>query len=116
MFPAGLVSRLHPGKVIKDLEWKKSFVSKAIDFQREIVPVKFEGLNSMKFYKTARRRKKIGLKINIEQALLPGEVCRSRGKHFVIKFGEPINPETLKASGMSILQIVDKVYSAVYAL
>ena len=116
MFPAGLVSRLHPGKVIRDLQWKKSFVSKALDFNREIVPIKFEGENSMRFYKTARWRKKTGLKINIEQALLPGEVCRSRGKHFVIKFGAPIDPAALKAEGLSVNQIVERVYDAVYSL
>ena len=116
MFPAGLVSRLHPGNVIKDLQWKKSFVSKAIDFHREIIPVKFEGLNSMKFYKTAKWRKKLGLKVNIEQALLPGEVCKSRGKRFTIKFGNPIDPSALKAEGLNQNQIIDRIYSTVYSL
>ena len=116
MFPAGLVSRLHPGNVIKDLQWKKSFVSKAIDFHREIIPVKFEGLNSMKFYKTAKWRKKLGLKVNIEQALLPGEVCKSRGKHFTIKFGHPIDPAQLRAEGLNQTQIIDRIYSTVYSL
>lgn len=116
MFPAGLVSRLHPGNVIKDLQWKKSFVSKAIDFHREIIPVKFEGLNSMKFYKIAKWRKKLGLKINIEQALLPGEVCKSRGKRFTIKFGNPIDPSALKAEGLNQNQIIDRIYSTVYSL
>ena len=116
MFPAGLVSRLQPGGAIKDLAWKKSFVSKALDFNREIVPVRFEGLNSMRFYKAAKWRKKLGLKINLEQALLPGEVCKSRGSHFVIKFGEPVNPAELREDGLTISQIVDRVYSAVYSL
>ena len=116
MFPAGLVSRLHPGNVIKDLQWKKSFVSKAIDFHREIIPVKFEGLNSMKFYKTAKWRKKLGLKVNIEQALLPGEVCKSRGKRFTIKFGNPIDPAQLRAEGLNQTQIIDRIYSTVYSL
>lgn len=146
MFPAGLVSRLQPSsksrdktchgssesdtvdvsrdtayrvsknKIIRDLAWKKSFVSKALEFNREIIPVKFEGLNSMRFYKTARWRKKLGLKINIEQALLPGEVCRSRGKHFTIKFGTPVDPAALKASGLTLNQIVERIYSAVYSL
>lgn len=116
MFPAGLVSRLHPGNIIKDLQWKKSFVSKAIDFHREIIPVKFEGLNSMKFYKTAKWRKKLGLKVNIEQALLPGEVCKSRGKRFTIKFGNPIDPARLREEGLNQTQIIDRIYSTVYSL
>ena len=116
MFPAGLVSRLHPGKVIKDLAWKKSFLTKAMEYGREIVPIKFEGLNSMCFYKTAKWRKKLGLKINIEQALLPGEVCKSRGKHYTIKFGKPINPAILRDEGLTISQIIEKIYSDVYSL
>lgn len=100
MFPAGLVSRLHPGGVIKDLEWKKTFVSKALEFGRRIVPVSFEALNSMKFYRTARWRKKLGLKVNIEQALLPSEVCKSRGKRFRITFLPPVDPAAMAASGM----------------
>lgn len=115
MFPAGLVSRLHPGKEIRDLQWKKTFVSKAIEFGREIVPVRFEGQNSMRFYRTAAWRKKLGLKINIEQALLPGEVCRSRGKAFKIKFGKKINPADLKAAGLTVSEIVERVYREVYS-
>ena len=116
MFPAGLVSRLHPGGEIKDLQWKKSFVSKALEYGREIVPVKFEGYNSMKFYRTARRRKRLGVKINIEQALLPGEVCKSRGKKFSITFGSPVDPAALKAEGLSLSEIVDRIYRSVYEL
>ena len=114
MFPAGLVSRLHTGGKIKDLQWKKSFVSKALEYHRQIVPVRFEGLNSMKFYRTAKWRKKFGLKINIEQALLPGEVCKSRGKRFKIHFGQPVDPEALKAEGMSQAQIVEYIYDLAY--
>lgn len=116
MFPAGLVSRLHKGREIRDLKWKKSFVTKALDFNREIVPVKFEGLNSMRFYKTAKWRKKLGIGINLEQALLPGEVCRSRGKHFVIKFGQPVDPAALKAEGLTQTEIIERIYSTVYSL
>lgn len=116
MFPAGLVSRLHPGGEIRDLEWKKSFVSKALESGRKIVPVKFEGLNSMRFYKTAKWRKKLGLKINIEQALLPREVCESRGKQFRIKFGEPVDPADMKKAGLKPAQISAEIYRHVYSL
>lgn len=116
MFPAGLVSRLHKGGVVKDLPWKKSFVSKAVDYGRRIVPVHFEALNSMKFYRTALWRKKLGLKVNLEQALLPGEIFKSAGKRFVIKFGEPVDPRTLSDSGLTQAQIIERVYGAAYAL
>lgn len=113
MFPAGLVSRLHPGGEIKDLPWKKSFVAKALEFHREIVPVRFEALNSRKFYRIAKWRKKLGIKVNIEQALLPSELCKSRGKHFIIRFGSPIDPAALQASGLTQARIVEKIYNLV---
>lgn len=116
MFPAGLVSRLHPDASVRDLPWKKSFVSKAIEYDRLIVPVKFEALNSMKFYKFAKWRKKLGVKINVEQALLPSELCKARGNHFVIRFGPPVNPSLLAAEGLNHQQIASEVYSKVYAL
>lgn len=114
MFPAGLVSRLHPDGSIRDLPWKKSFVSKAIEFHRKIVPVRFEALNTPKFYRTARWRKHLGIKVNLEQALLPSEVCKARGQRFSIHFGTPVDPSALKASGLTIGQIVDKIYFLVY--
>lgn len=99
MFPAGLVSRLGKDGVIRDLEWQKSFVVKALDYHRRIVPVKFQALNSMKFYNWAKWRKKLGIKINIEQALLPSEIFKSRGATFKVIFGKPIDPTELKLKG-----------------
>lgn len=95
IFPAGLVSRLHPDGKIRDLQWQKSFVQKAVEYQRDIIPVRFEGLNSMRFYKTARLRKRLGIKINIEQAMLPGELCKARGKKFGIRFGRPVSWQSI---------------------
>lgn len=118
MFPAGLVSRIHgkDGKdtVIRDLEWKKSFVTKALEFGRRIVPIRFEGLNSMKFYRTALRRKKLGLKINIEQALLPSEVCKSRGKNFKITFFPPVDPEEMQKGGKKPADIAADIRGLIY--
>src|SRR5690606_36082497 len=42
IFPAGLVSRKQRGG-IKDLEWKKSFISKARKYEKDVVPVYIEG-------------------------------------------------------------------------
>lgn len=114
MFPAGLVSRLHPGGEIRDLEWKKSFVSKALEYGYKIVPVRFTAQNSMKFYRTARWRKKLGLKVNLEQALLPGEVCKSRGKSFRIDILEPVDPALMAACGMKPADISRELYRRVY--
>lgn len=114
-FPAGLVSRLHDDGSISDLEWHKAFVSQAIRHGRDIVPVRFEGLNSMRFYKTARRRKKLRLKVNIEQALLPGELCKARHKKFRIIFGKPITWQSLKESGLSPKEMAAQIRKEVYS-
>lgn len=108
IFPAGLVSRLGQNGEIADLTWQKSFVQKAIEYNRTIIPIKFEGLNRMRFYRIAKLRKRLGLKINIEQALLPSELCAARGNHFKIKFGTPIFPDSLikwRDEGKTPLQI-----------
>lgn len=88
-FPAGLCSRETDG-VIKDLPWKKMFISKAIEYQRDVVPVYFEATNSRLFYKIANIRKRLGFKFNLEMLLLPREMFKAQGATFVIHFGKPI--------------------------
>lgn len=109
IFPAGLVSRLHDDGNIADLEWHKSFVAKAIEHQRDIVPMHFEGLNRRRFYRLARWRKKLGIGVNIEQIFLPAEVCATRGKQFRISFGKPISWQTLRDSGQSHHAIAQRI-------
>ena len=88
-FPAGLCSRKIGGK-IQDLEWKKSFIQKAVQYKRDIVPVYFDGKNSNFFYNLARIRKALGIKMNYEMIYLPDEMFRSKHKTFRIYFGKPI--------------------------
>ena len=45
MFPAGLNSRMTDG-VIRGLPWKKTFVTKSVLYQRDIVPIHFSGRDS----------------------------------------------------------------------
>lgn len=115
IFPAGLVSRLGP-EGIRDLKWHKAFVAKALETGRRIVPVRFGGENTMRFYETAKWRKKLGVKVNIEQALLPGEFCKARGKRFNINFGKPVDPRPLRDAGMTPQQIADEIRRMVYEL
>lgn len=116
IFPAGLVSRLGDDGKIADLQWQKGFVSKAIKYNRDIIPVRFVALNRKRFYRTARLRKRLGLKVNIEQALLPSEVCATRNVEFRIIFGSPLTPSRLAEEGMSPLQIAAELRRRVYAL
>ncbi len=93
-FPAGLCSRLI-GKEIKDLEWKKTFVSKAIETNRDIVPMYFSGKNSNFFYRLANIRKRLGIKFNVETIFLPDEMFKNKGNHFDLYIGEPISHSQL---------------------
>lgn len=97
-FPAGLCSRRIKGK-ITDLEWKTNFVKKAIQHNRHIVPVHFEGRLSNRFYNIYRFRQIFGIKANIEMLYLVDEMFRQRGKDFEVRIGTPISPEELKAVG-----------------
>ena len=115
-FPAGLVSRLHDDGSISDLEWQKAFVAKAIEYDRDIVPVRFVAQNTMRFYRTARCRKKLGVKVNIEQALLPGEVCRARGSRFKIIFGNPLSVSSLKERKEAPKKLAAEIRAAVYKM
>src|SRR5690554_312887 len=88
-FPAGLCSRKTDGK-ITDLEWMKNFIIKAVEFQRDVIPVHFDGKNSTFFYNLANTRKASGIKFNAELIYLPREMFKNKGETFTITFGEPI--------------------------
>ncbi len=89
MFPAGLVSRKKRG-VIKDLEWKKSFIKKAIQHKRDIVPVRITGENSNFFYNLSKWRTRLGIKANLEMLYLADEFFKQTDKTLSLKFGTPI--------------------------
>lgn len=97
MFPAGLCSRLIDGQ-IHDIPWRKAFIQKSVQTQRDIVPVHFIGQNSPRFYRVARWCKRLGLKVNLAMALLPDEMYRSRGNHYTVRFGRPISYTTFDHS------------------
>ncbi|WP_294080212.1 1-acyl-sn-glycerol-3-phosphate acyltransferase [Proteiniphilum sp. UBA5384] len=88
-FPAGLCSRKQNGK-IRDPEWLKSFIIKAVENKRDILPVHFTGRNSNFFYNFANIRKALGFKFNIELIYLPDEMFKNSGHTFTITFGKPI--------------------------
>lgn len=96
-FPAGLCSRKQNGK-IQDTEWKKSFIQKAVEYRRDIVPVFFEGRNSNFFYRLANMRKVLGIKMNYEMIYLPDEMFKSKHKTYSIHFGKPIPWQTFDSS------------------
>ncbi|MBP6871177.1 MAG: glycerol acyltransferase [Bacteroidales bacterium] len=96
-FPAGLVSRKQAGE-IKDVEWKKTFLTKARQSGRDIVPVHMAGRNTEFFYNLANFRKRMGIKANIEMLFLPDELFKYQGKEIVITYGNPIPIGTFNRS------------------
>ncbi|MDR3250551.1 MAG: 1-acyl-sn-glycerol-3-phosphate acyltransferase [Tannerella sp.] len=113
-FPAGLCSRKHRG-VIRDLEWKKSFVQKAVEYGRDVVPLYFEGRNSDFFYRLANFRKLICLKMNLEMLYLPDELFRLKDKSFEIYVGKPVRHETFDRS-LKPAEWAERMKETVYKL
>ncbi len=95
MFPAGLCSRKIKGQIV-DLEWKKSFIKKAVQTQRDIVPVHISGRNTSFFYNLSNLRKKLGIKFNIEMVLLPDQMYQQKGKNIHFTFGTPLSWKAFK--------------------
>jgi 1-acyl-sn-glycerol-3-phosphate acyltransferase len=89
IFPSGLASRKIKGK-ITDLEWKKHFITKAITYKRDVIPVFIGGRNTDRFYRLANIRKFLRLKWNIEMFLLPDELMRHKNTDIPVYFGKPI--------------------------
>lgn len=115
MFPAGLVSRMGSDGRVADLEWRKMSVIKAISSHRDIIPVHFSGENSQFFYKFARLRTRLGLRLNIEMVRLPKEVFLSEGAHFTLTFGNAIPWQSLRG-GKEALSQAAELRSIVYEL
>lgn len=114
VFPAGLVSRKVKGSV-QDLEWKKSFISKAKKYQKDVVPVYIDGKNSNFFYNLANIRAKLGLKANIEMLYLPDEMFSQRGQTVRIVIGERI-PYTAFDASKNERQWATEIRNKVYKL
>ena len=114
VFPAGLVSRRTGGRIL-DLEWKKTFVTKAIQHKRDVIPVYIEGRNSNFFYNLANWRKRFGIGINLEMLYLPDEMFRQQNKKLRIIFGKAI-PYSAFTGELSPRQWAQEVKKHVYTL
>ena len=114
-FPAGLVSRKQKGGVIRDLEWKKTFISKARRYHRDVVPVHISGQNSNFFYNLSNWRKRLGIKANLEMLYLVDEMVKQKDKPIRITFGDPI-PWTTFNKSRTDSQWAEWVKEIVYSL
>ena len=112
MFPAGLNSRKIHGK-IHDLEWKKTFITKSVEYHRDVVPIFFGGRNSNRFYRIAHFSDTYLKKVNIAMLFLVDEMYKNVGKTFRVAIGKPIPWQTFDKSKtpMEWAKFVeDKVY------
>lgn len=114
IFPSGLASRKINGK-IQDVKWKKHFIAKAIEYQRDVIPVHVSGRNSNSFYRLANIRAKLGIKWNLEMFLLSDETFRHRDQTFTVTFGKPIPWQSFDNS-KSQEQWAEKVRLMIYEL
>ena len=113
-FPSGLASRKIKGKIV-DLEWKKTFIQKARQHKRNVIPVHVSGQNSKRFYRIANWRKRLGIKVNIEMLYLPDEMYRQKGQIITITFGNPI-PYTFFDKSKKDIEWAEYVKQIVYNL
>lgn len=113
-FPAGEVSRHYKGK-IQDRDWMKSFITKAVSCQRDVVPFYFKGRNSNLFYSINLIRRALGIKLNIELMLLPSEFFKKRNSTVKVKIGKPIPWQTFDSTHSQI-EWAQKVKEQVYSL
>lgn len=116
MFPAGLCSRRGDDGQIRDLQWKKTFITKSIEYQRDIIPVHFSGQNSDRFYNIARWCKKLNLKFNLAMLFLVDEMYKNVGKSFTVTFGEPIPWQTFTDKSKTAAEWAEWVKEKVYNL
>ncbi len=113
-FPAGNVSRRYMGKVL-DSDWKKSFITRAITCQRDIVPFYFHGGNSNLFYGVNLVRRVFGIELNIELALLPRELFSKQDETVRFTIGKPI-PWQRFDSSCTHVEWAQKVREHVYKM
>ncbi len=111
MYPAGLCSRKHNG-IIRDIPWSKTFISKSVEYQRDVVPIHFSGENSKFFYRLANFSDRF-LPFNLAMIFLVDEMYKNVGKTFEVRIGPPIPWQTFdksKTPAQWAQYVQDKVY------
>lgn len=93
IFPAGLCARKLNGKVT-ELPWKKTFITQAKKYERDIVPLHISGFNSKRFFFFCNLSRWLRLKFNLGMVFLVDELFNKKGEEFVITIGKPISYKT----------------------
>lgn len=114
IFPAGEVSRRKKGR-ISDTTWQKSFISKAVQHKRDIIPVHISGRNSNLFYNIANLRVALGIKMYVETMLLPREMLLQKNTTTTVTIGKVIPYQSI-SKDLSHHEWAQKVKEIVYSL
>ena len=93
IYPAGACAKRIKGRIVEE-PWKKTFVTQARRYQRDVIPMHLSGHNSNRFFFLSRLSKFLGLKFNLGMIFLVDELFRKRHGHFVITFGKAIPWQT----------------------
>ncbi|MDD4702802.1 MAG: 1-acyl-sn-glycerol-3-phosphate acyltransferase [Bacteroidales bacterium] len=113
-FPAGTESKKINGR-IQDFKWKKSFLRKAQEYGRDIVPVYIDSVNSKRFYRLSAIRRFFRIEFDLEMILLPSEMFKKQGETITITFGQPVKNETFD-NRFTPLEWANKLREYVYQL
>ena len=97
------------------MDWNKSFSTKVVEYQRDVVPIHFEGKNSDFFYRLANFSDRSVKKINIAMLFLVDEMYKNVHKTFKVTIGQPIPWQTFDRS-RSAKEWAQEVKSRVYKL
>ena len=97
------------------MPWTKTFITKSVEYKRDVVPIHFSGQNSERFYKIAHFSDKYIKKVNIAMFFLVDEMYKNVGKKFKISFGKPIPWQTFDKSKTPI-EWANFVQNKVYEL
>lgn len=89
IFPAGEVSRYNTHDYPDDIEWSVTIAKIIKKSKLPVIPIYFDGYNSKKFYKRAKKHSMLGT------AMLPHELLNKRNSHIIMKIGKPILPAEL---------------------
>ena len=113
-FPAGYCSQHRRGEVV-DSAWHPKFIRRAMDHNREVVPVYIDGRLSNRFYRVARLRRMTGLKTRFEMYMLPAEMYRSQGSKISVHIGAPVSVSEMACAG-SVFEACEMVRQRVYSM
>ncbi len=97
IYPAGKCAQRMKGRIVEQ-PWKKSFVTQARRYQRDVIPMHISGHNSELYFFWSRVSRILRLKFNIGMLMLVDELFKQQHHHFVITFGEPIPWQTFDDS------------------